>query len=113
MPRRCVRRRATPLTIQIWQLINVTSASNSSSGRNGTLQLTASAYAKQAEAVGLDVITWSLERSAPPLTNGSTYYLSSITDYIKNEGVIFEVLDVLAQQVKAIGVFSDWSGTTA
>ena len=107
------RTRATPLTRQIWQLLNVTTASNSSSTGSTTLKLVPSGYAERAKAVGLDVITWSLERSAPPLSNGSTYYFSSITSYIKNEGVIFEALDVLAQDVGAIGVFSDWSGTTA
>ena len=47
------------------------------------------------------------------LQAASTYYYSSIYPYIKNEGVQFEVIDLLAQKVGIIGMFSDWSGTTA
>ena len=35
-----------------------------------------------------------------------------INDAITNDGAYFEVLDVLAQDVGVIGVFSDWPATT-
>jgi glycerophosphoryl diester phosphodiesterase len=69
-----------------------------------------SIYAKQAQAAGLNIITWSLERSGP-LNNGGGWYYQSIKDVTDNDAVTYELLDVLAQQVKVKGVFSDWPAT--
>lgn len=69
-----------------------------------------STYAKEAKAAGLKIITWSLERSGP-LQKGGGYYYKSIKDVVNNDGVIFELLDVLAQQVGIEGIFSDWPAT--
>jgi glycerophosphoryl diester phosphodiesterase len=73
-----------------------------------------SAYATKAKELGLDLITWSLERSGF-LSDGSKggYYYFSIANVTTNEGVVFELLDVLAQQVGVLGVFSDWSSTVS
>lgn len=70
-----------------------------------------SAYATEATAAGLNIITWTLERSGP-LGNGGGWYFQSVTDAIDTDGAYFEVLDVLAQQVGVKGVFSDWPATT-
>lgn len=70
-----------------------------------------SAYANAATAAGLNIITWTLERSGP-LANGGGWYFQSVTDAITTDGAYFEVLDVLAQDVGVIGVFSDWPATT-
>ncbi len=70
-----------------------------------------SAYAINAKAAGLDIITWSLERDGP-LANGGGWYHQSITDAINNDGDTYTVLDVLAKEVGVIGVFSDWPATT-
>jgi glycerophosphoryl diester phosphodiesterase len=35
-----------------------------------------------------------------------------VKEVINNDGDMMQVLDVLAQQVGVIGVFSDWSATT-
>ncbi|MGJ8528499.1 glycerophosphodiester phosphodiesterase family protein [Maritalea sp.] len=70
-----------------------------------------SVYAKEAKAAGLKLITWTLERSGP-LANGGGWYFQSIKDATNNDGVTFEVLDVLAQEVGVEGVFSDWPATT-
>jgi glycerophosphoryl diester phosphodiesterase len=69
-------------------------------------------YALEARKAGLDIITWTLERSGP-LNDGGGWYYRSITDAITSDGVMFEVLDVLAQDVGVIGVFSDWPATVS
>lgn len=69
-----------------------------------------STYAKEAKAAGLNIITWSLERSGP-LQKGGGYYYKSVNAVIDNDGMVYEVLDVLAQQVGVVGVFSDWPAT--
>ncbi|GAA0783118.1 glycerophosphodiester phosphodiesterase [Roseibium denhamense] len=74
-------------------------------------QIVPSAYAKAAKDAGLSIITWTLERSGP-LTNGGGWYFQTVTDAIKDDGAVFEVLHVLAQDVGVRGVFSDWPATT-
>ncbi|KAK3390707.1 PLC-like phosphodiesterase [Podospora didyma] len=79
-------------------------------GKDG--KIVPSAYATTAKKLGLKVITWSLERSGW-LSDGSKggYYYTSIGDVLKNEGNVYDLLHVLAQDVGVIGVFSDWSAT--
>ena len=69
-----------------------------------------SPYAREAKAAGLNIITWTLERSGP-LAEGGGFYYQSLKDVTKNDGVTYELLDVLAQQVGVKGVFSDWPAT--
>lgn len=69
-----------------------------------------STYAREAKAAGLKIITWSLERSGP-LHKGGGYYYKSINSIVTNDGVIYELLDVLTQQVGIEGIFSDWPAT--
>ena len=73
-------------------------------------QMVPSAYAVEASAAGLNIITWTLERSGP-LTSGGGWYYQSVADAINAEGDAFEVLHVLAQDVGVVGVFSDWPAT--
>lgn len=70
-----------------------------------------SSYAKAAKGAGLDIITWTLERSGL-LATGGGYYYQSVTPLINNDGDVFTLLDVLAKQVGVLGVFSDWPATT-
>ncbi|MGE6569217.1 glycerophosphodiester phosphodiesterase family protein [Shewanella vesiculosa] len=70
-----------------------------------------SEYANAANAAGLKIIAWSLERSGPLSQGGGGWYYQSIADAIDNEGDTFELLDVLAKDVGVIGVFSDWPAT--
>ncbi len=56
------------------------------------------------------IITWTLERSGPLSTGGGFYY-QPISEAIDNDGDMLEVLDVLAQDVGIIGIFSDWPAT--
>jgi glycerophosphoryl diester phosphodiesterase len=69
-----------------------------------------SAYAKAAKAAGLKIITWSLERSGL-LTDGGGWYYQSVKDVVRKPGDMLTLVDVLAQQVGVIGIFSDWPGT--
>lgn len=70
-----------------------------------------SAYAKAAKVAGLEIIAWSLERSAP-LAQGKDWYYQSLPTLAKHDGVVLQLLDVLARDVGVKAVFSDWPGTT-
>jgi glycerophosphoryl diester phosphodiesterase len=82
-----------------WMLVTV---------ENG--RIVPSPYAKEATAAGLNIITWTLERSGP-LSSGGGFYFQSIKDVTTNDGVTYELLDVLAKDVGIKGVFSDWPAT--
>ena len=77
-------------------------------GSNG--EIIPSAYAKAAMEAKLNIITWSLERDGP-LNKGGSWYHQSIKSAIYTDGQIYEVIDVLAQQVGVKGIFSDWPAT--
>ena len=80
-----------------------------------------SQYAKDAKAAGLDIITWTLERSGRIVeevlptkgTASPSFYYQSTLDALANDGDIMTTLDVLARQVGILGIFSDWSGTVS
>ncbi|MEO1639288.1 MAG: glycerophosphodiester phosphodiesterase family protein [Pseudomonadota bacterium] len=74
-------------------------------------EIVPSTLATAAKEADLQIITWTLERSGP-LGNGGGWYFQSVADVTDNDGVYFEVLDVLAQDVGVEGVFSDWPATT-
>lgn len=78
---------------------------------NENNEIVPSAYAKAAKDAGLDLIAWSLERDGP-LDKGGGFYHRSIKPAIDRDGDTLTVLDVLAKQVGARGVFSDWPATT-
>lgn len=86
----------------IWMLLTIDNNSN----------IVPSQYAIEAKAAGLNIIAWSLERSGP-LNEGGGYYYQSISDVIDNDGDMFTVVDVLAQEVGVIGIFSDWPATVS
>lgn len=69
-------------------------------------------YALAAKEAGLTIYTWTLERSGP-IKDGGGWYYQSIADVATNDGVVYELLDVLARQVGVEGVFSDWPATTS
>lgn len=71
-----------------------------------------SVYATEAKKVGLKLITWTLERSGP-LTSGGGWYHQSVKDAITGDGMTYELLHVLAQDVGVEGVFSDWPATVS
>ena len=71
-----------------------------------------SPYAMNAKAAGLDIITWTVERSGILADGNNGFYFQGFDSAIKREGDLMRVLDVLAKQVGVIGVFSDWPATT-
>lgn len=77
---------------------------------NAKDELVASNYAKLAKDADLDIIAWTLERSGP-LAQGGGWYYQSVKDGINNDGDMMAMLDVLAQDVGVLGVFSDWPAT--
>jgi glycerophosphoryl diester phosphodiesterase len=94
----------------MWQLLAV---------KDG--RIVPSQYAKDAKAAGLDIITWTLERSgriveevlATKGTASPSYYYQTTLDALRNDGDIFTTLHVLAKDVGILGIFSDWSGTVS
>jgi glycerophosphoryl diester phosphodiesterase len=73
-------------------------------------RIVASEHADYARAAGLDMITWTLERSGlltDQVPNG--FYYQTIDAAITREGDLMEVIDVLARDVGVLGVFSDWA----
>lgn len=69
-----------------------------------------SRYATAAKAAGLELITWTIERSGL-LKSGGGYYYQSLAGAIHRDGDMLEVLDVLARRVGIRGIFSDWPAT--
>ena len=73
-------------------------------------QIVPSELAIQANAAGLQIITWTIERSGPLVTGGGWYY-QSIADITTSDGVMYDYIDALAQDVGVVGIFSDWPAT--
>ena len=70
-----------------------------------------SIWAERASAAGLNIITWTVERSGN-LKDGGGWYYQSVADITDNDGDVFNLLNVLHEDVGVIGVFSDWPATT-
>lgn len=80
----------------------------------GKLGMKPSYYATAAKARGLDIISWTLERSGNLRLGGGYYYQTDsevgpgIAD---NNGDVFVILDTLYREVGILGVFTDWPAT--
>ncbi len=80
-----------------------------------------SQYTLNAKVAGLDIITWTLERSGRIVeevlptkgTASPSFYYQTTLDALRNDGDIMATLDVLAKDVGILGIFSDWSGTVS
>ena len=70
-----------------------------------------SVYAGEAKKAGLDIISWTLERSGP-LSGGGGWYYQTTNNITNNDGDMLNLLDVLARKIGVLGVFSDWPATT-
>jgi glycerophosphoryl diester phosphodiesterase len=70
-----------------------------------------SQYAKDAKLAGLDIITWTIERSGILADGNNGFYYQTIDSAIQREGDMMTVLDVLAREVGILGIFSDWPAT--
>ena len=74
-----------------------------------------SGYAVNAGQAGLKIISWTTERSGRIINGvpeGGTFYYQTTLDALSNDGDILRTIDVLAQDVGIIGLFSDWPATT-
>jgi glycerophosphoryl diester phosphodiesterase len=78
---------------------------------DGANHIVPSQYAMDAKAAGLDIITWTLERSGILADGNNGFYYQTFDSAIKREGDMMKVLDVLAKDVGIIGIFSDWAAT--
>ncbi|MFK7878358.1 MAG: glycerophosphodiester phosphodiesterase family protein [Roseobacter sp.] len=73
-------------------------------------EIVPSELSHQAKAAGLNIITWTIERSGPLVSGGGWYY-QSIANLTTGDGVMYEFIDTLAQDVGVVGIFSDWPAT--
>lgn len=87
----------------MWALLAVDSQNN----------IIPSTYALDAKRAGLNLITWTFERS--DLRNGAydnsgapTWYYQTIASAVRHPGDMYKALDVLAKDVGILGIFSDW-----
>lgn len=75
-----------------------------------------SQYANDIKAAGLKIITWSFERSdlRRGAANAGFYYAFDPQGRaIKKDSDMYLALDVLAQDVGILGIFSDWPATVS
>jgi glycerophosphoryl diester phosphodiesterase len=82
---------------------------------DGDNNIVPSGYARNASKAGLKIISWTTERSGriiDGVPEGGNYYYQTTLDGLDNDGDILRTIDVLAQDVGVIGLFSDWPATT-
>lgn len=75
-----------------------------------------SQLAKDLMGMGYDIITWTFERSdvRQGASKADFYYDFDPTGAaIKKDSDIYKALDVLAKEVKILGIFSDWPATVS
>ena len=81
---------------------------------NPANQIVPSQYALDIRSVGLDIITWTFERvdlRAGAAGKGSYYAFDPTGAAVKTDSDMYKALDVLAKDVKILGIFSDWPAT--
>jgi glycerophosphoryl diester phosphodiesterase len=81
---------------------------------NSASQIVPSQYALDIKSAGLDIITWSFERvdlRRGAAGVGSYYAFDPTGAAVKTDSDMYKALDVLARDVKVIGIFSDWPAT--
>lgn len=79
-------------------------------------KLVPSQYANDIRAAGLDIITWSFERS--DLRRGAAFggfyaAYDPTGAVVKKDSDMYLALDALARDVRVLGVFSDWPATVS
>ena len=79
----------------------------------GNKSIVPAPYAIAAKAAGLDIITWTFERSGPlaGVLADDDYYYTSIAGAVHTDGQEYEILDILAKEVGIKGIFTDWAAT--
>lgn len=77
-------------------------------------EIVPSQYAEDIKNAGLDIITWTFERAdlrKGAANAGFYYYFDPTGKAIKKDSDMYKALDVLARQVRILGIFSDWPAT--
>ena len=69
--------------------------------------------ARAARAAGLELVTWTLERSGNLGAPNKGFYYRTIDEAVTREGDVMRVIDVLARDVGVRGIFSDWPATVS
>ena len=72
-----------------------------------------SAIAMAAKNSGMDIIVWTLERAGPLNEGGGGWYFQTIPEVVKSDGIMYEIVDILAKDVGVMAIFSDWPATGA
>lgn len=85
----------------MWMLLTLDESGN----------MVASECPKAAQEAGLNIITWTLERSGP-LTSGGGWYFQSVAGATDTDGDYFTILHALREEAGVVGVFSDRPATT-
>ena len=81
---------------------------------NADNEIVPSQYAPDIKAQGFDIISWSLERAdlrKGGKSAGFYYYFDPEGQALRKDSDMYKALDVLARQVKIVGLFSDWPAT--
>ena len=81
---------------------------------NAANEVVPSQYALDIKAAGLDIITWTFERSDLRFgasRGGFYYFFDPEGKAIKKDSDMYKALDVLAKKVGILGIFSDWPAT--
>ena len=81
---------------------------------DGAGRILPSPLAKDLKSMGFDIITWTFERS--DLRQGASkagyyYDFDPTGKAIRKDSDMYKALDVLAKDVKILGIFSDWPAT--
>jgi glycerophosphoryl diester phosphodiesterase len=90
----------------MWALLSVNAAG----------EIVPSDYARDIRSAGLDVITWTFERSdlRQGASKGGWYYQFDPQGVaVRKDADMYLALDVLARDVKVLGIFSDWPATVS
>ena len=69
--------------------------------------------ARDARAAGLELVTWTLERSGNLAAPNNGFYYRTIDAAVTREGDVLRVIDVLARDVGVRAIFSDWPATVS
>ena len=69
--------------------------------------------ARAARAAGLELVTWTLERSGNLAAPNNGFYYRTIDASVTRESDVMRVMDVLARDVGVRGIFSDWPATVS
>jgi glycerophosphoryl diester phosphodiesterase len=79
---------------------------------DGRGNIVASQWAKDAKDAGLELITWTLERSGILADGNNGFYYQTYDTAVSREGDTMRVIDALAREAGVLGIFSDWPATT-